>query len=416
MREYETYFLMKAEDVPGYVRKKLPDFFPAGAVLSAKEIGDGNLNYVFRVKDEGSGKSIIIKQAGEETRISKEMRLSTDRGRIEAKILSIQSDLAPGLVPTVYSYDEVMCAILMEDMVGHSMMRTGLLRHETYPRFAEDISTFMARSLLLSTDVVLDHKKKKELVRSFINPDLCEITEDLVYTEPYNDQKKRNNVYPPNAAFVKKELYEDESLHLEVAKLKFSFMNDAQALIHGDLHSGSVFINQEHTFVFDPEFAFYGPMGYDVGNILANLFFARCNGFATIEKEGEKEVFCNWTLSTMVSIVDQFTAKFKALWKERAREPMAKVKGFLDYYMGRVLADTAGVMGLELIRRTVGMANVKDLTAIADEAKRTRAERTCIFLAKDCILHRESFRKGADYAAAIHRVEEKVQKKEREEA
>lgn len=409
MTDYETYFLMQSEDVPDYIRKKLPDFFPADADLSSREIGDGNLNYVFRVKDERTGKSIIVKQAGEETRISKEMRLSTDRGRIEAKILSIQSELAPGLVPKVYFYDEVMCAILMEDMTGHSMMRTGLLRHETYPHFADDISTFMARSLLLSTDVVLDHKKKKELVRSFINPDLCEITEDLVYTEPYNDRKKRNNVYPPNAAFVQKELYEDEALHLEVAKLKFSFMNDAQALIHGDLHSGSVFINQAHTFVFDPEFAFYGPMGYDVGNILANLFFARCNGLATIEDEGERDAFCGWTLSTIVSIVDQFTAKFKALWEEKATEPMARTKGFLDYYIGRVLADTAGVTGLELIRRTVGMANVKDLTTIADEAKRMRAERACILLAKDCILERESFRKGADYEAAIVRVEEKLQ-------
>ena len=40
-----------------------------------------------------------------------------------------------------------------------------------------------------------------------------------------------------NRDFVKKELYEDEALHLEVSKLKFRFMTDAQALLHGDLHT-----------------------------------------------------------------------------------------------------------------------------------------------------------------------------------
>ena len=87
MKDYKTYFLMQAPDVPDYVKNKVPDFFAADAVLEAAEIGDGNLNYVFRVKDKVSGKTIIVKQAGAATRISKDMIISTDRGRIEAKIL-----------------------------------------------------------------------------------------------------------------------------------------------------------------------------------------------------------------------------------------------------------------------------------------------------------------------------------------
>ena len=174
---------------------------------------------------------------------------------------------------------------IMEDMVGHTMMRTGLLNHETYPEFADHVTTFLANCLLRTSDLVMNHKEKKELVKEFINPDLCGITEDLVFMEPYTDCFDRNHVFPPNKAFIQKELYEDESLRLEAAKLKFEFMNHAQALIHGDLHTGSVFINQEHTYIFDPEFAFYGPMGYDIGNVIANLLFAWCNGDAEIETE-----------------------------------------------------------------------------------------------------------------------------------
>ncbi|MGB4657606.1 MAG: S-methyl-5-thioribose kinase [Mobilitalea sp.] len=403
MSRFDTYFLMKTEDVEEYVRERIP-FFTANAKLESKEIGDGNLNYVFRIVDTETGKSIIVKQAGEVTRISADMKLSTDRGRIEANILKIQGKYAPGLVPDIYLYDDVMCAMLMEDMVGHTMMRTGLMRHETYPRFAEDISTFLVNSLLLSTDVVMDHKEKKEYVKNFINPDLCEISEDLVFSEPFMDYNHRNNVFAPNADFVKKELYEDKSLQLEAAKLKFAFMNNAQALVHGDLHTGSIFINQEHTFIFDPEFAFYGPMGYDIGNVIANMFFAWCNGDATIEDADQRTKFCGWVIDTIVEIVDKFISKFKASFQENATERLAKTEGFLEWYLGSILADSAAIAGLESIRRTVGMANVKDITTISDDAKRARAEKIVITLAKKYIMNRDSFLCGADYKKAIEDV------------
>lgn len=400
MSKYDSYFLMKAEEVPDYVKEKLT-YFDADARLECKEIGHGNLNYVFRVKDPASGKTIIVKQAGEALRISAEMHVSTDRGRIEAKILGIQDSYAPGLVPKVYLYDGTMCAMVMEDMIGHTMMRTGLLKHETYPKFADHVTTFMVNSLLRTTDIVLGHKEKKELVKSFINPDLCEISEDLVYSEPFIDYNHRNNVFPPNADFVKKELYEDQALHLEAAKLKFEFMNNAQSLIHGDLHTGSVFINKEHTYIFDPEFAFFGPMGYDIGNVIANMFFAWCNGDATIEDEKEKEEFCGWYLSTISDIVDLFIEKYNKVFDEHVTETMAKVPGFKEWYLEGILSDTAGVAGLESIRRTVGMANVIDITTIPDEEKRARAEKIVITLAKNYIMNRRSFRSGEDYLNAI---------------
>ncbi|MEL7657061.1 MAG: S-methyl-5-thioribose kinase, partial [Bacillota bacterium] len=223
MSRFDTYFLMKTEDIAEYVQEKLK-FFPEGARLECKEIGDGNLNYVFRLKDADTGRSVIVKQAGESLRISAEMKLSTDRGRIEAKILGIQGQYAPGLVPEVYLYDDVMCALSMQDMVGHTMMRTGLINHETYPLFADHISTFLVNSLLLTTDVVMGHKEKKENVKAFINPDLCEISEDLVFSEPFIDYNNRNNVFPANKEFIQKELYDDKKLHLEAAKCKFDFM------------------------------------------------------------------------------------------------------------------------------------------------------------------------------------------------
>lgn len=399
MSRFDTYFLMKTPDVLDYVKEK--GYMSADAHLSAKEIGDGNLNYVFRVVDEGDGRSVIVKQAGEALRISAEMKVSTDRNRIESEILEIEWKYAPGLVPRIFGYDTVMCACVMEDLSDHRLMRYALMDHETFPRFAEDISTFMVNTLLKTTDVAMEHKAKKDLVKRFINPELCEITEDLVLTEPYNDAAGRNIVFPANAEFVKRELYEDEALHLEIAKLKFDFMNNAQALIHGDLHTGSIFVRPDSTRVFDPEFAFYGPMGYDVGNVVANLIFAYDNGHAA-----GNAAFCDWTLKTIEEVLDLFKRKFLACFDECVSDRMAKTPGFKEWYLSTIMADTAAYAGTELIRRTVGMAQVKDVTTIADPEQRARAERLNILCAKDYIMHRAAFQEGRDFVAAVRRAAE----------
>ena len=46
MSKFMKYFLMEAKDVIAYVKEKLSKFEHAKG-LQCKEIGDGNLNYVF---------------------------------------------------------------------------------------------------------------------------------------------------------------------------------------------------------------------------------------------------------------------------------------------------------------------------------------------------------------------------------
>ena len=403
MSKFDTYFLMKTEDAIEYAKVKVPQMNWDEASMTCKEIGDGNLNYVFRVVEPETGRSLIVKQAGEALRISAEMKVSTDRNRIESEILQLQDEYAPGLVPKIYGYDTVMCACAMEDLSDHELMRYALMRHEIFPRFADDIATFMVNTLLRTTDVAMEHKAKKAMVKSFINPELCEITEELVLGEPYGDYNHRNNVFPPIADFVRKELYEDTALKLEVAKIKFEFMNNAQALIHGDLHTGSIFIRPDSTRVFDPEFAFYGPIGYDVGNVVANMIFAWDNGRAA-----GAEAFCDWALQTVAEVIDLFREKFLRCFEECVTDVMAKTPGFKEWYLDEVIADAAAYTGTELIRRTVGMANVKDVTTIADEAKRAHAERLNILSGKDFIMNRRSFKTGADFVAAVKRADEKA--------
>ena len=402
MADFSKYFLMKEADVIEYAKLKVPQKNWDEGTMTCKEIGDGNLNYVFIVKD-GKENSVIVKQAGVELRISKDMHIDPDRNRVESEILILQGKLAPGYVPEIYCYDTVMNTCCMEDLSDHEIMRTAMLEHKCFPKFADQISTFMAQVLMGTTDVVMDHQEKKKLQKGFINPQLCDITEALVYTEPYNDEQGRNNVFAPNAEFVKKNLYDNEPLHLEVAKLKMDFMTNAQSLIHGDLHTGSIFINEETTKVFDPEFCFYGPMGYDIGNVIANIIFAWCNGDAYGCKE-----FCDWTEGVIKDVVNMTMDKMDKYFDEHVTDTMCKTPGYKEYYLKSILADTSAVTGLELIRRTVGMANVKDLTTIEDQEKRARAEKICITAAIDFIMNRDDKKCGNCFLGTLKKAVETV--------
>jgi 5-methylthioribose kinase len=391
---------MGTDDVVEYVQEKLP-LFKNATQLSCKEIGDGNLNYVFRVVDEETSASIIVKQAGETARISDEFKLSTNRIRIESNILEMEGKLAPGLVPEVFLFDDIMNCCVMEDLSDHTILRTALMKHQIFPRLAEDLTTFMVNTLLLNSDVVLNHKDKKELVKNYTNPDLCEITEDLVYSEPYNNYKNRNDVFPKNKEWVEKNIYGDKKLRLEAAKLKFAFMSNAQALLHGDLHTGSVFVREDSTKVIDPEFAFYGPMGYDVGNVVSNLIFAWINTEFTLPEGLEKETYIKWLEGTIADIIDLFSAKFLTAWEQNVTETMAKEEGFNRWYLDTVLEDTAAVAGLELIRRIIGLAKVKDITSISNTDDRAKAERICLETAKTFILQRQNYKTGKDFLETL---------------
>ncbi|WP_407272709.1 S-methyl-5-thioribose kinase [Radiobacillus sp. PE A8.2] len=407
MTDFSTgYFTMTEKEALEYAKTQL-DFFTSDAQLSCKEIGDGNLNYVFKVVDSKRNKSIIIKQAGPVARISDEFKVSPDRNRIESEILQIQAKFAEKFVPKLYHYDTVMNCCAMEDLSDHEIMRAELMKHKKFPLFAEHITTFMVNTLVQTSDVVLDHKQKKELVKSFINPDLCEISEDLVYTEPFYDCP-RNDVFEESKDFVKEHIWGDDKLALETAKLKFEFMTNAQALIHGDLHTGSVFIKEDSTKVIDPEFAFFGPIGYDVGNVVANLIFAYANARFTIEDEAERNDYLAYLETTITDVVDLFKEKFEVAWDEHATERVANYNGFKAHYLDLILRDTAAVAGLELSRRIIGLAHVADITSITDVDKRAQAERICLSASKKFILERESVKCGEDYINIIRAFEQQV--------
>ena len=402
MDRFNEHFRMDEEAIKVYVAEKLK-LFENIEDIKVSEIGDGNINYVFRAEDIKSKKSVVIKQADKLLR-SSGRPLDVDRNRIEAEVLKFYGEVASDYVPKIYHYDEVMCALTMEDISEYENLRHGLMKKKIYTNFAEDITTFMVNTLISTMDIVMNPWKKKEDVKKYINIELCDITEKLVFTDPYTNHFGTNIVLDESSEFVKKEIYDDEELVFEAGKLKYKFMNNPQSLLHGDLHSGSIFVTESKTKVIDPEFAFYGPIGYDLGNVVGNLFFSYIHSDIVMINEEQKRAYLNYLETTIVEIVDKFTEKFIRAYDEKVIDPMAKNPLYKRWMIASILEDASGMAGTEIIRRTIGDSKVKEIESIESIEARVYMDKFLILLGKRLIKDRYIINMGKDYINLIDEV------------
>ena len=369
---------------------------------SVREVGDGNLNLVFIAKGPKGG--VAVKQALPFVRlVGESWPLPLSRVDYEHLALTQQAQLAPGLVPEVLHFDEAMKLIVMELLEPHIILRRGLIAGTRYPRLAEDLAVFLARTLFFTSDLALQAAEKKERIAAFAgNHALCKITEDLIFTDPYR-LAEQNRWTEPYLNSIAEGFRADLDLHVAISRLKLKFLSSAEAMIHGDLHTGSVMVTPDDTRVIDPEFAFYGPMGFDVGALIANFLMNFLANEGHEKNQGEREDHGEWVLETTQEICRRFRAKFLELWRSHAKGdayptclfPGALGEARLDierqHYMDRLFQDTVGFAGAKIVRRILGLAHNIDFEWIEDKARRATCEARALRLARELLVNASSF-------------------------
>ena len=367
------------------------------AAWSVREVGDGNLNLVFIVKGPSGG--VAVKQALPYVRlVGESWPLPLTRAHYEHMALTEQARLTGTLVPKIIHYDAPQALIVMELLEPHIIMRRGMIAATIYPKFAEDISTFMARTLFFTSDLAQTAEKKKAMIAAFAgNSALCKITEDLIFTDPYRVAGLNRWTSPQLDAYAKR-WREDADLKVAVSRLKLKFLSHAECMLHGDLHTGSVMLTPEDTRIIDPDVSFMGPMGFDVGAVIANMLINYFSHDGHEESPGVRDAYRVWVMHTLETIWTSFRDKFLDLWRSHGTgdaypaslfadsQGAARLEAERHAYMDRLWMDTLGFAAAKMTRRILGLAHNIDLEWIKEPDRRAACEARILMLARDMMV------------------------------
>ncbi|MCK4713509.1 MAG: S-methyl-5-thioribose kinase, partial [Marinosulfonomonas sp.] len=365
---------------------------------TSKEVGDGNLNLVFIVSsDQGS---IIVKQALPYVRlVGDSWPLPLKRAFFEYHALIRQAERDPDSVPAIFHFDEVQAIIVMEFFTPHIILRHSLMAGKKHDGMAKVLGQFCARTLFRGSDLSMDAAKRKADVALFVDSvELCDITETLVFSDPYFDAER--NHHTPQLNELVAELRADVDLKVEAQHMKSKFCNNAETMLHGDFHTGSVMVTDTETKVIDPEFALYGPMGFDIGMLLGNFWMAYFAQPGHASATGERDDYQNWILGVVDEIWAEFSAEFSRLWREERTGILYEKTLFEDqghdlaseqalgHRLQHIWQDTLGFAGVEMIRRTLSLAHIAENDTIENEELRADCEARGLKLGRQLVVNR----------------------------
>ncbi|MFB2554433.1 S-methyl-5-thioribose kinase [Herbiconiux liangxiaofengii] len=351
-------------------RPALAAVIDADRISSVREVGDGNLNLVFIVEDTG-GASVVLKQSLPHVRTDPSWPMTRERSAREAVVLEHHVKADAAHVPALYDFDPEHYVLAIENLSDHRVWRAELNEGRVHEYAADELGAFIARTAFATSPLGLDPLEHKRLVARAVNPELAQITEDLVFTEPYVEHE-HNSVLPGNEPDVAA-LRADPALVRELGLAKWRFMTTAQSLIHGDLHTGSVFVRAAtadapaSVRAFDSEFGFVGPTGFDLGALWGNFVLAAARAEALGDPDRAELV-----LSLPGRLWAAFDREYRALWPSRL-DPRVWGDAVLEQLLAGIRDDAAVFAAAKAIRRIVGFAKASDIETLPPELRERAA-------------------------------------------
>lgn len=364
------YDFLTTETLADYIKSKpeLISRIDADALNNVAEVGDGNLNMVFLLEDS-AGKRLCIKQALPYVRMTGEgWPMTPDRARHEAEALATHHALVPDLVPELYLYDPDRHIIAMEDLSDHKVWRQALCDGEINEGAAQAMGRYVGAVAFGTSLFALERHEYADAIARSLNPEICTITEDLVFTEPLVDAG-RNSVLDANTPDMR-EFQADKAMFDAMGNAKWLFMTRTEALIHGDLHTGSVFVHNrsgsqtaDSVKAFDSEFSFYGPVAFDLGALFANYIVAAARAYALREDDRAR-----WCLELIDQTWTAFENEFCARWPQR-RDPRVWGDDFLVDRIATWQSESWLFAAAKMSRRIIGVAKNKDIETLPENLR-----------------------------------------------
>ncbi len=387
-----TYRIFDAPDLRDWLAQR-PDLSERlggeAADWTIREVSDGNLNTVFLV--HGPAGALCCKQALPHVRVAPDWPMPLERALYESRYMRAVAPAVTGLMPELFAYSPDLFLLVMECLTEHEVLRSALIADRVTPGFSAVIGSYIARTVQATGWVSQPFETGAHLLEQFSgNTALTRITVDLILTDPYRVCDRNPE---PEAGLREdvKALQTDQVLHRAVGRLQERFLSARQALLHGDLHTGSIMLDGADVRVIDGEFATMGPVGFDCGLYLGNLALHLC---AAPHKAAalRAEMLAFWKAFSE----DLRSGLQNAGGDQWALSGPAARKELIEGLLSDILRDTAGFCGLEMIRRTVGFAQVADYGLCATEAERLLARQKALQIGRTLVVESASLRSFPD--------------------
>ena len=380
---------------------------------AVKEVGDGNLNLVFIVQSTKG--SVIVKQALPYVRlVGDSWPLPLYRAFYEYHALTRQALRDPGSVPEIYHFDEDQALIVMEFLSPHTILRSKLIAGETVAGLGDFCGKFCARLAFRGSELSMKSVDKKADVALFSgNVEIPAITEGLVFTDPYFDAEMNNHT--PELDPLVAGLRANAELKRVAQSMLAKFASNTETMLHGDLHSGSIMSTDTDSRVIDPEFAQYGPMGFDIGMLTANYLMAYFSQPA--HRGDDLGPYQEWILSVIEECFEAFQKEFRHLWmtertgmlypKALFEDQGQSSESACDATLAHIWEDALRFCGIEMHRRCLSLAHNADFESIEDTSLRAPLEARNIEMGIALILNAASLSTPKDLTACARELNEK---------
>lgn len=315
-----TQLRLTPENLPEYLRNR--GLAGPREELLVEPAGDGNINWVRRVRPASGGPSRIVKQARPALERFPEYEVTTERIVFEARYYEAVRPFDAGAVcPAVLDFDAEERVLVLEDL-GDVPRLDAALALDGDPALALRAGRTLGAFL---GAVHAGTAGDPALAPRFANDAMRRLHGDHIFDLPFrpNDFK-----LSPALRARAESLWRDERAVAIADAAYRDYLSPEGALVHGDVQGGNVLLDARSPRLLDAEIAHVGDPAFDVGILLAHLVVAAA-------ARGEAERARPALRETWQSYIEA---------RGRSRAP--------------VFARAARFAGIELVRRTLGAARL----------------------------------------------------------
>ena len=241
-----------------YLGKK--GWIPKGGAARIEPVGDGNINWVRRVR--GRAGSLVVKQARPALERFPEYQVSTERIVFEARFYETVAHLDPERVcPQVVAFDPRERVLVLEDLGRAERLDAALDRRAETAALAATLAGFLAR-------VHAGTRDDPELPTRFVNDEMRGLHGDHIFLLPY-----RPNDFPlsPRVAERARLIQGDLDLVALIDAAYGRYREPGGALVHGDVQATNVLLAARGPVLLDAEICHFGDPDFDLGQLFAHL-------------------------------------------------------------------------------------------------------------------------------------------------